>query len=162
MTTNIKIKECLDLAQSYADTYSECRKVAVGSLILMHHNSEKISIYGCNRSLPVNCKKAGCRRIDLYGEDSKNHRLPSDCRSLHSEIDAITQAARYGYPLDRATLYVTRYPCEACARAIVNSGIKTVYYGRDQEISEETKAIFDEGKVKVNHVKSWFCEDTRR
>ena len=122
----------------------------------------EFQIYGSNKTLPVSCRKAGCRRIALYGEDSKNHRLPSDCRAVHSEVDAITQAARFGYSIHGATMYVTRYPCEACARAIVSAGIKTVYYGRSQEISEETQKIFDEGRVKVVHVDNWYYADTRR
>lgn len=155
------IKKYLDDAQGHADAYSGCKKVAVGS-ILIPRGADKIYIYGCNRTLPFNCREVGCRRIDLYGEDSKNHRLPSDCRSLHSEVDAITQAAKWGCSIKGATLVVTRYPCEACARAIVNAGIKKVYYGREQEISEETQQIFKSGKVKVIHVDSWTYEDTRR
>ena len=157
----IKPKEMLDLAQSYADKMSGCRKVAVGS-ILIPKGDTTTQIYGCNKTLPLDCRKFGCRRVQLYGEDSKNHRLPSDCRALHSEVDAITQAAWFGYSVYGGTLYVTRYPCEACARAIVNAGIKHVYYGREQEISEETKAIFDEGHVKVIHISDWYYADTRR
>ena len=151
----------LDDAQKYADDCSGCKKVAVGS-VLIPRGSDKVSIYGCNTSLPFNCREVGCRRIDLYGQDSKNHRLPSDCRSLHSEVDAITQAAKWGYQIIGATLIVTRYPCEACARAIVNAGIKNVYYGREQEISPETQQIFRVGNVKVVHVDTWTHEDTRR
>lgn len=155
------IERYLDYAQEYADSYSGCRKVAVGSL-LIPYKEKTTFIYGCNASLPINCREVGCRRVALYGEDSKNHRLPSDCRAIHSEVNAITQAAKWGIETNRATLFVTRYPCEACARAIVNAGIKQVYYGREQEVSEETKNIFIQGKVKFFHVNTWTYEDTRR
>lgn len=155
-----KAKECLTWAQEYADKNSRCKKVAVGSMIVP--KGKKITILGTNITYPISCKSFGCRRVDLYGEDSKNHRLPSDCRSLHSEIDAITQAAKFGLSLEGATIYVTRYPCEACARAIVNSGIKKVYYGREQVISEETKAIFNSMGVTVQQVKGWTYDDTER
>ena len=157
----IEPKEMLDLAQRYADKMSGCRKVAVGC-ILTPKGDTTVQIYGCNKTLPLDCRKFGCRRVQLYGEDSKNHRLPSDCRAIHSEVDAITQAAWFGHSVYGATMYVTRYPCEACARAIVNAGIKYVYYGREQEISEETKAIFDEGHVTVTHISDWYYADTRR
>lgn len=156
-----KIEKYLTEAQEYADSYSGCRKVAVGS-VLVPRGKNDILVYGCNTSLPVNCRKVGCRRVELYGEDSKNHRLPSDCRSVHSEIDAITQAAKWGYATSGAALFVTRYPCEACARAIVSAGIREVYYGRQQVISEETAAIFEQGLVKCVHISSWDYEDTRR
>lgn len=160
MLRSQKVKEYLDKAQVYADRNSGCKKVAVGSIIVPH--DKKIEIYGANICYPLSCKVNGCRRIALYGEDSKNHRLPSDCRSLHSEIDAITQAAKFGIPIQSAKLFVTRYPCEACARAIVNSGIREVYYGREQEISEETENIFSSHHVAVYHVEDWTYVDTRR
>ena len=104
----------------------------------------------------------GYAGIELYGEDSKNHRLPSDCRAVHSEIDAIAQAAKFGISTYRATIIVTRYPCEACARAILTAGIKTVYYGREQKISEETEKIFKSGNIKVYHINDWTYQDTTR
>lgn len=156
----IRIKEYLDQAQKYADKESGCCKVAVGALLLPSRH--KVTLLGANITLPKSCRVAGCRRVDLYGEDSKNHRLPSDCRSLHSEIAVISEAAKYGMSTDRATLFVTRYPCEACARTIVNAGISTVYYGREQVISEETAKIFKSHNVKVEHISSWTYEDTER
>ena len=154
-------KTYLTAAQKYADKQSGCQKVAVGC-VLISPSDPKLHIFGCNKTLPFDCRKAGCRRIALYGEDSKDHRLPSDCRAVHSEVDAITQAARFGHPVYKGVMYVTRYPCEACARAIVSAGIKHVYYGRKQEVSEETQCIFDEGHVEVTHVDDWYYADTRR
>lgn len=46
----------------------------------------------------------------------------------HAERNAIFNAARMGTPLDGTTIYLTSgLPCADCARAIINSGIKTVY-----------------------------------
>ena len=60
-------------------------------------------------------------------------------------------------------MLVTRYPCEACARAIVNCGfINVVIYGGEQDISEETERIFDSAGVQVIHF-DWKPEfDTTR
>jgi len=156
----MKAIDYLNKAQEYADKESGCRKVAVGALI--DPAKLKVSILGANISLPVSCRVKGCRRVDLYGEDSKNHRLPSDCRALHSEITALSEAARIGISTNGATMYVTRYPCEACARTMVNAGIKKVYYGREQVISEETKNIFSSAGVEVVHIADWTYDDTER
>lgn len=153
-----KINRFFEDAQEYADKESGCKKVAVGSALVINSVYE-IVVYGANKTLPICCKEQGCRRIDLYGEDSKNHRLPSDCRAIHSEIDAIAQAAAFGMSTRGATMFITRYPCESCARAIVRAGIKKVYYGREQEISEETKKIFEAGNVIVKWIKGWTYED---
>ena len=101
-----------------------CTKVTVASLL--ECTSPDAVVLGRNHVFGHNCAKEGCNRIRLYGENSCNHRLPSDCMSIHSEVDAIANAARNGYSTKGATIYVTRYPCEACARAIIQAGIGTL------------------------------------
>lgn len=160
MLSNRKIREMLDEAQQYADKNTGCRKVAVGAVLVGKMGNTEVRLFGVNKAIPNLCKSVECRRVELYGEDSKNHRLPSDCRAVHSEIDVICQAARFGVSVKGATLFITRYPCEACARAIVAAGISKVYYGREQEVSEETKKILE--NVELVWVKDWTYEDTER
>ena len=144
----------LDRAHAYAEKHSTCEKVHVGALIV---TKDGINIHGCNNGV-MNCRNYGCRRVRLYGENSKIHRLPSDCDALHSEVDAICKAAQRGVKLENATMYVTRYPCEACARAIGASGIKKVYYGRNEDISEYTKLILESYGVEIEKI-NWTKED---
>lgn len=47
---------------------------------------------------------------------------------IHAEINAICKASKAGISTDKATLYVTLSPCVECAKAIIQSGINTVYY----------------------------------
>jgi len=50
-------------------------------------------------------------------------------RAVHAEMDAIISIARTNKPgLLGATLYCTTYPCHSCARHIVASGIKKVFF----------------------------------
>jgi len=44
----------------------------------------------------------------------------------HAERNAIYNAARMGVPLAGCTIYVSRFPCADCARAIIQSGIAHV------------------------------------
>jgi dCMP deaminase len=44
----------------------------------------------------------------------------------HAERNAIFNAASTGVPLKDCTAYTTLFPCVDCARAMVQSGIKTV------------------------------------
>ena len=147
--------KCLDLAQEYADENSTCCKVRVGAMIRPKEGGQ---IFGANHGV-CNCRKNGCRRIKLYGENSKEHRLPSDCDSIHSEVDAIGAIAGCHCSSEGATIFVTRYPCEACARAIVAAGISTVVYGREQEISEYTDEIFADAEVNIIHISTWRRDD---
>ena len=50
------------------------------------------------------------------------------CYAVHAEQNAIIQAAKLGVSLEGATLYCTHQPCVICARMIINSGVKKVYY----------------------------------
>lgn len=144
----------LDKAVTHAREHSGCQKVQVGCVIYNPETHNKV--YGTNRAIPNLCKtKRGCLRIEKYGDDSKNHRNPDDCRAIHSEIDAISRAARYGTRTHNSVAYVTRYPCEACARALLTAGISRVVYGGTAEISETTQQIFDTFGVLVEFAKDW-------
>lgn len=146
----------LDRAQNYAEMTSTCSKVHVGSLLV---TAELEEFLGCNHGIERCCSLEGCYRVEKYGENSKLHRLPSDCVAIHSEVDAICKAARKGVSLEGAIIFVTRYPCESCARAIIMSGIRKVYYGRKEPISEMTEKMFVESGTQVVHVEDWDWED---
>ncbi len=152
----MKNEEYLELAHRHAEQNSTCAKVVVGSVIVTYGGYGPM-FFGCNHGCS-NCKKNGCRRIKLYGDASKEHRLPSDCDALHSEVDAIASAAKKGMKVEGATIYVTRYPCEACARAIAAAGIKRVVYGRKEDISDYTRQILEAGNVTIEKVE-WERED---
>lgn len=151
-----KNKVMLDRAQSHADMNSTCKKVQVGSVILTENFS---IIRGCNHGIEHSCRDSECLRVMKYGENSKLHRLPSDCAAIHSEVDAICEAAEKGVSLLGATIFVTRYPCEACARAIALSGIRKVVYGRKEKISKMTEDILSERGVTVVHEEDWMADD---
>lgn len=68
----------------------------------------------------------------------------------HSELNAILNAK--GTDLTDSTIYVTLFPCNECAKAIIQSGIKKIVYlsdkydGTDQNIV--AKKLFDKCGVK--------------
>lgn len=148
----------LNEAHMYAVHHSGCTKVEVGSAISFGPVVDS-AVFGANRTMPYNCKNKGCMRVEKYGDASKQHRNPEDCRAVHSEIDAISHAAKQGMSTDGKTIFVTRYPCEACSRAIVAAGISRVVYGRQQECSDESLRIFREAGVEVYHMKEWDAPD---
>lgn len=50
--------------------------------------------------------------------------------STHSELNAILNYR--GGSLDGAKMYVTLFPCNECAKAIIQAGIKTIVYDSDK------------------------------
>jgi cytidine deaminase len=49
-------------------------------------------------------------------------------RIIHSEMSAISDAARKGISVQDGTLYCTTFPCHLCAKHIVASGIRRLVY----------------------------------
>lgn len=148
----------LNLSHEYAEIMTGCTKVSVGSAIIKEDGNKRgrIISFGANRAIPNTCKTQGCYRVKLYGDNDKTHRAPGDCHAIHSEVDAIINAKT---DLTGATIIITRYPCEACARAIVTAGIKKVVYGRAQKITELTKEILEGNGVEIVHIDHWNKED---
>ncbi len=48
--------------------------------------------------------------------------------AIHAEASVVAGAARTGTPLEGADLYVTTFPCPACARLIAESGFRRCYF----------------------------------
>ena len=67
-----------------------------------------------------------------------NKRNKSKLATRHAEIIAIEKACKKNkdWRLENCEMYVTAIPCPMCAGAIVNSRIKTVYFGATNENSE--------------------------
>lgn len=68
----------------------------------------------------------------------------------HSELNAILNYR--GGSLEGATIYVTLFPCNECAKAIIQAGIRTVVYDSDKYAATEgtiaSKKMFDAAGVK--------------
>ena len=63
----------------------------------------------------------------------------------HAERNAIYNAARNGIKLKGSVIYITAgLPCESCARAIINSGIKKVYCKRECTTKNSEKWVISQ------------------
>jgi dCMP deaminase len=72
----------------------------------------------------------------------------------HAEANVIATAAKRGISTDGCTLLVTHHPCSACARSIIQSGIRSVVYGPNTtsmptEEFEAAAVMFKEAGVDV-------------
>lgn len=70
------------------------------------------------------------------------------CKASHAEANAIAQAARYGIPVEGATLYTTLAPCYVCLKLIAMARIKAVYYEHPYESSDPQRDEFWRQAVK--------------
>ena len=83
---------------------------------------------------------------------------PLDTKYLyvtHSELNAILNYR--GGSLEGAKLYVSLFPCNECAKAIIQSGIKTVVYNCDKYENTPSvtasKRMLDAAGVRYYHYK---------
>ena len=114
----------------------------VGACIVNDHN--KIMSVGYN-GFPIGCSDDQFpweREGDAY--DTK---YPYVC---HAELNAILNYRGTG-SMKGAKLYVTLFPCNECAKAIIQSGIKEVIYRSDKYADAEStiasKKMFEQTGV---------------
>lgn len=88
------------------------------------------------------CDDIGHEMHTVKHEDGKETR---HCiRTAHAEQNAIVNAARFGVALEGSTLYCHTTPCYACAKMIINAGIKRVVCNLDYHAGDRSKEIFEE------------------
>ncbi len=119
---------------------STCTRLAVGATIV---RDKRIIAGGYNGSIAggVHCIDEGCYVID-------NHCV----RTIHAEMNAILQCAKFGVPTAGADIYVTHFPCLQCCKAIVQAGIKTVYYELDYKNHPYALELFEQANIETVQV----------
>lgn len=94
----------------------------VGACIVSNDN--KILSMGYN-GLPIGCSD------DEFPWNREGDPLDNKYMyTAHSELNAILNYR--GGSLDNAKMYVTLFPCNECAKAIIQAGIKTLVYDSDK------------------------------
>ena len=105
-------------------TRATCPRKRVGAVLVRDRIILCTGYNGSVRGMP-HCADVGCMMDNGV------------CiRTVHAEVNAISQAARRGVAVDGATLYCTYSPCLTCLKQIINSGIQRVvfaeaYHGLD-------------------------------
>lgn len=110
----------LDIARVVASR-STCPRKSVGCVIVRDRNALCMGFNGSARGLPHCCDEGvGCDMEDGH------------CvRTTHAEVNALLQAAKNGTAVDGADCYVTASPCWPCYRALVNAGIRRIFFSEE-------------------------------
>lgn len=95
----------------------------VGCCIVSQDN--KILSMGYN-GLPTGCSDD----VFPWAREGENPLDTKYVYTVHSELNAILNYR--GGSLEGAKLYVSLFPCNECAKAIIQSGIKTIVYDCDK------------------------------
>lgn len=68
-------------------------------------------------------------------------------KAVHAELNCILSAAKFGINVSDAVLYSTHRPCFRCMQALINMGIREVFYNKDY-IDEYQKEFESELVIK--------------
>ena len=111
-------------------------------------------------TLAQNCKNEGEVPVGAVivknGEiiaEGVNRRESNKNALCHAEIEAIDRACKTlgGWRLSGCDLYVTLEPCPMCAGAIINSRIKTVYFGAYDSKAGSFGSVEDFSRLNYPH-----------
>jgi dCMP deaminase len=129
------------MAQSFLlSSRSTCTRLSVGATIV---RDKRIIAGGYNGSIAGgdHCIDKGCYVVD-------NHCV----RTIHAEMNALLQCAKFGVPTEGAEIYVTHFPCLQCTKSIIQAGINVIYYAEDYKNDPYALELLEQANVKVEKV----------
>ena len=120
---------------------STCDRALVGNVLV---KDKRIIGTGYNGSVSgqPHCDDVGHQLVDGH------------CvRTIHSEMNSLIQCARNGVSTDGTEIYVTHFPCYNCSKALVQAGIKKIYYYFDYHDNPLAISLFKDCGVPYEQIK---------
>ncbi len=115
-----------------------CERAHVGAVIVRDNNILATGYNGSPSGLP-HCDGPNCL---IYKSIHPDGTVEENCmRTIHAEMNAIIQAAKHGVCIKDAEIYVTASPCINCLKALINVGIKTIYYDKPYKIENISELL---------------------
>ncbi len=119
---------------------STCKRLSVGAVLV---RDKRIIAGGYNGSVSGDdhCIDEGCYLRDEH------------CvRTIHAEMNAILQCARFGMSTDGASLYVTDFPCLQCTKSLLQAGIKEINYIRNYHNDDYAMKLIKLKNVRLRQI----------
>lgn len=120
---------------------STCTRLSVGAILV---RDQRMIAGGYNGSVSgdKHCIDDGCYMVD-------GHCL----RTIHAEMNAVLQCAKFGIPTDGAELYVTDFPCLQCTKMLLQAGVKKIHYLRNYNNDSYALELLKLREVALEQVK---------
>lgn len=125
---------------------SKCASRQIGAVLVRDNNILSIGFNGSPAGSSL-CQSASyCPRRKLGLPSGQGLEL---CPAQHAEENVIAMAARQGVATNGGTMYMwCGMPCQKCAGAIINAGVKEIVYLADQpEYDPMARILFTEAKT---------------
>ncbi|MCF7936728.1 MAG: dCMP deaminase family protein [Synergistales bacterium] len=139
---------------------STCLRRKVGAVIVRDRHIVSTGYNGAPRGVR-HCAETGCLREQLGIPSGQRHEI---CRGAHAEMNAIAQAASTGTSTEGTDLYCTTEPCSFCSKAIINAGIRRLYYAHSypDELARTLRAeagLEEHCTGPVREARRFLCDD---
>jgi dCMP deaminase len=134
----------LDVAQWYSQL-SKARRLKVGAVVVKNDRIISIGYNGTPPGWDNNCE-------DLVQRIAAEPVLKTKPEVLHAEENAIGKLARSHESGEGAAMFLTHAPCAQCAKLILVSGIKSVFY-RDTYRDDSGVQFLIKGGIQVQQLK---------
>lgn len=116
---------------------STCDRAFVGCVLVNDDN--RIVSTGYNGSV------SGRPHCDDIGHTMRDGHCIA---TLHAEMNALLYCAKEGISVKSCTAYVTHFPCLNCTKALIQAGIKQIYYKNDYRIDDFAIELLNASNVK--------------
>lgn len=115
---------------------STCDRAFVGCLLVNDDN--RIVSSGYNGSVASNphCDDVGHTMRD-------GHCIAT----IHAEMNALLYCAKEGISVKGCSAYVTHFPCLNCTKALIQAGIKQIYYTNDYRVDDYAIVLLNRNNV---------------
>ena len=122
-------------------TRSTCDRAFVGCLLVNDDN--RIVSTGYNGSVKKNphCDDIGHKMRD-------GHCIAT----IHAEINALLYCAKEGISVKDCSAYVTHFPCLNCTKALIQAGIKKIYFQNDYRVDEYAMELLSINGIEVEKI----------
>lgn len=119
---------------------STCQRLSVGATIV---REKRIIAGGYNGSITgdEHCIEQGCKVVD-------HHCI----RTVHAEMNALLQCAKFGVATEGASIYVTHFPCLQCTKSIIQAGISEIYYANNYHNHAYALELLNKAGVMIKEI----------
>jgi len=125
---------------------SKCLSRKIGSVLVRKKNIISVGYNGPSSNLPhcasrnPNLEEVCPRQLQGYKSGEGLHLCPA----VHSEVNCILAAAKYGIPTEGTTLVCyCGIPCSNCLKEIINAGINEVVYKKNSSTNNKGDDYYD-------------------
>jgi dCMP deaminase len=131
MVTN---HQYMDIASVISESsYSKRKKV--GAILVKDNRIISIGYNGTPSGFENSCEEDNVTKEEV----------------LHAESNCISKCAKSNESSLNSDLYVTMSPCIECAKLIIQSGIKRVFY-REKYIETKGLELLQKAKIEINEI----------